>query len=201
MTGLYPKVDEIVEIAVIVTDANLKPLAPGIDLVVKPSDESLEQMDEFVVSMHTKSGLIELIEDGISVEEAERQVLAYLQELVPEEGKAPLAGNSVGQDMRFLRKYMPSVANHLSYRVIDVSSIKELVKRWYPRVYVCSPENTGGHRALGDIEDSIRELEYYRLALFPAELDPAKGFYHRLADQVLGKTDGGDADGEDVARE
>lgn len=185
MTGLEPKVDEIVEVAVIVTDANLTPLAPGIDLVVKPTDESLAQMGEFVVNMHTESGLINVIEDGVPVEEAEQVVLDYLQDLVPEVGKAPLAGSSVSQDMRFLRKYMPKVANHLNYRIIDVSSIKELAKRWYPRVYVCAPEKTGGHRALGDIEDSIAELRYYRAALFPEELNPTSGYYRDLAAEVV----------------
>ena len=185
MTGLEPKVDEIVEVAVIVTDANLTPLAPGIDLVVKPTDESLAQMGEFVVNMHTESGLINVIEDGVPVEEAEQVVLDYLQDLVPEVGKAPLAGSSVSQDMRFLRKYMPKVANHLNYRIIDVSSIKELAKRWYPRVYVCAPEKTGGHRALGDIEDSIAELRYYRAALFPEELNPTSGYYRDLAAEAV----------------
>lgn len=185
MTGLDPAVDEIVEIAVIITDSDLKPLAPGMDLVIKPSPESVAQMDEFVVNMHTESGLINQLDDGVPVAEAERAVLEYIENLVPEVGLAPLAGNSVGQDLRFLRKYMPRVASHLSYRIIDVSSIKELAKRWYERVYVCYPEKTGGHRALGDIEDSIAELEYYRRALFPAELNPQRGFYHDLADQVV----------------
>lgn len=194
MTGLEPSVDEIVEVAVIVTDANLTPLAPGIDLVVKPSDESLSQMGEFVINMHTESGLINVIEDGVSVEEAEQTVLEYLQELVPDEGKAPLAGSSVSQDMRFLRKYMPKVANHLNYRIVDVSSIKELAKRWYPRVYVCAPEKTGGHRALGDIEDSIDELRYYRAALFPEELNPTSGYYRDLAAQILAEGEAPEGD-------
>lgn len=184
MTGLDPQVDELVEIAVIVTDADLKPLDPGIEMVIKPSDTALEQMSEFVRNMHVESGLLDRLDGGIPLHEAEGRVLEYLKEFIPEDVKAPLAGNSVGQDQRFLRRYMPKVTDVLSYRIIDVSSIKELAKRWYPRVYVCSPEKMGGHRALGDIQDSIIELQYYREALFPSELDPKKGFYHDLAAQV-----------------
>ncbi len=166
MTGLDPAVDELVEIAVIVTDADLNPLAEGLDLVIKPTSEALEQMGDFVHNMHTESGLLPLLAEGISVDEAQEQVLAYLQELVPEPGKALLAGNSVGQDQRFLRVYMPNVVDHLHYRIIDVSTVKELAKRWYPQIYRGAPEKTGNHRALGDIEDSIAELAYYRQNLF-----------------------------------
>lgn len=184
MTGLDPAVDELVEIAVIVTDSDLNPLAEGIDLVIKPSEAALAQMGEFVTQMHTDSGLINEFDSGVSLEDATRTVLDYIGKLVPQAGVAPVAGNSIGQDVRFLRAYMPEVVDYLHYRIIDVSTIKELAKRWYPRVYVCAPEKTGGHRALGDIQDSIVELQYYRTALFPDELIAEKGAYHRIADEV-----------------
>ncbi len=185
MTGLDPAVDELVEVAVIVTDSMLHPLAEGIDILIKPSDEALEQMTDFVREMHTSSGLLDQLADGVSLEEAEKQVLEYIKSVVPNPGIAPLAGNSIGQDQRFLRAYMPNVTDHLHYRIIDVSTIKELAKRWYPRVYVCAPDKNGGHRALADIQDSIVELEYYRRALFPEELNPESGFYHQLAADVV----------------
>ncbi len=184
MTGLDPSVDELVEIAVIVTDSDLNPLAEGIDLVIKPSAAALAQMGEFVTQMHTDSGLIHEFGSGVSLEDATRIVLDYIAGLVPQSGVAPVAGNSIGQDVRFLRAYMPEVVDYLHYRIIDVSTIKELAKRWYPRVYVCAPEKTGGHRALGDIQDSIVELQYYRTALFPEDLIAEKGAYHRIANEV-----------------
>lgn len=189
MTGLDPDVDELIEIAAIVTDSELNPLAEGIDLVIKPSDAALAQMSDFVRQMHVDSGLLDVLDEGVSLEEAERQVVDYLKRIVPQPGLAPLAGNSVGQDQRFLRAYMPEVIDHLHYRIIDVSTLKELAKRWYPRVYVCSPDKNGGHRALGDIQDSILELQYYRQALFPDALEPAKGFYHSLAGEVVASAD------------
>lgn len=185
MTGLDPADDELVEVAVIVTDSMLHPLAEGIDVLIKPSDEALGQMTDFVREMHTSSGLLHQLADGVSLEEAEKQVLEYIKSVVPNPGIAPLAGNSIGQDQRFLRAYMPNVTDHLHYRIIDVSTIKELAKRWYPRVYVCAPDKNGGHRALSDIQDSIVELEYYRRALFPEELNPESGFYHQLAADVV----------------
>ena len=184
MTGLDPAVDELVEIAVIVTDSNLVPLAPGIDVVIKPSAAALAQMGDFVTQMHIESRLLEVLDEGVPVREAEQTVLRYVRSFVAEPGLAPVAGNSVGQDVRFLRAYMPELVAHLHYRIIDVSTVKELAKRWYPRVHACAPEKLGGHRALGDIQDSIVELEYYRRALFPAELDPEKGVYCRLGETV-----------------
>ena len=172
MTGLDPKFDEIVEIACIVTDAELNELDEGITLVVKPGEESFAGMDDFVVNMHTVSGLIEEIPLGIPLADAEQQVLAYVKTHVPEARKAPLAGSSVYVDRGFLANYMPELAGHLHYRLVDVSSIKELTRRWYPRVYFASPEKTGNHRALGDIRDSISELRYYRDAVFVPQPGP-----------------------------
>lgn len=172
MTGLDPKFDEIVEIACIVTDAELNELDEGITLVVKPGDESFAGMDDFVVNMHTVSGLIEEIPLGIALADAEQQVLAYVKTHVPEARKAPLAGSSVYVDRGFLANYMPDLDAHLHYRLVDVSSIKELTRRWYPRVYFASPEKTGNHRALGDIRDSISELRFYRDAVFVPQPGP-----------------------------
>ena len=161
MTGLDPDVDELVEVAVLVTDAELNVLDEGIDLVIRPSAAAVAQMDPFVRDMHTSSGLIEEFEDGLALDDAAARVLAYLTERVPA-GRALLAGNSVGQDKLFLSRYMPEVVAHLHYRIVDVSTVKELARRWYPRAYFQSPAKTGGHRALGDIRDSITELRYYR---------------------------------------
>ncbi len=172
MTGLDPAFDEIVEIACIVTDAELNELDEGITLVVKPGDESFAGMDDFVVNMHTVSGLIEEIPEGISLADAERRVPDYVKVHVPEARKAPLAGSSVYVDRGFLSRYMPELDSHLHYRLVDVSSIKELTRRWYPRVYFASPEKKGNHRALGDIRDSISELRYYRDAVFVAQPGP-----------------------------
>ncbi len=172
MTGLDPKFDEIVEIACIVTDAELNELDEGITLVVKPGEESFAGMDDFVVNMHTVSGLIEEIPLGIALADAEQQVLAYVKTHVPEARKAPLAGSSVYVDRGFLANYMPELDAHLHYRLVDVSSVKELTRRWYPRVYFASPEKTGNHRALGDIRDSISELRFYRDAVFVAQPGP-----------------------------
>lgn len=172
MTGLDPKFDEIVEIACIVTDAELNELDEGITLVVKPGEESFARMDDFVVNMHTVSGLIEEIPLGIGLADAEQQVLAYVKTHVPEPRKAPLAGSSVYVDRGFLANYMPELDAHLHYRLVDVSSVKELTRRWYPRVYFASPEKTGNHRALGDIRDSISELRFYRDAVFVPQPGP-----------------------------
>ena len=162
MTGLDLSVDEICEIAVVVTDSELNELDPGLQLIVKPSDAALANMGEFVTKMHTDSGLITEIPAGISISEAETQVLEYLKQWVTEARTAPLAGNSIGTDRMFLNRQMPALDNFLHYRNIDVSSIKELTRRWYPRVYFQLPKKTGNHRALADIKESIQELRYYR---------------------------------------
>ena len=167
MTGLDPEVDDIVETACNVTEADLTELDEGVTLVVKPeSTNALDQMDDVVVSMHTESGLINEIADGIALADAEARVLEYVRGHVPEARKAPLAGSSVYVDRGFLAKHMPTLDAHLHYRLVDVSSIKEMVRRWYPRVYFATPEKHGNHRALGDIRESIAELRYYRDAVF-----------------------------------
>ncbi|GMA31948.1 hypothetical protein GCM10025875_19400 [Litorihabitans aurantiacus] len=167
MTGLDGRLDALVEVAVIVTDSDLTPLAEGIDIVIAPPPGSLERMNDVVRTMHTTSGLLTELEHGVPLEEARARVLEYVQGLVPEARKAPLAGNSVGTDRVFLERDMPELVEHLHYRIIDVSSIKELARRWYPRAYYASPKKNGGHRALADIAESIDELRYYRAALFP----------------------------------
>ena len=167
MTGLSLSADALIEVAVIVTDSSLKPLAEGIDLVIAPPPGAVEQMNDVVRTMHTSSGLLEELADGLTMAEATEQILAYLKKYVPDPGRAPLAGNSVGTDRAFLVRDMPEVVDHLHYRIIDVSSIKELARRWYPRAYFNSPKKNGGHRALADIAESIDELRYYKAALFP----------------------------------
>ena len=169
MTGLDLENDELVEIAVVITDFDLVPVDPGIDIVIKPDQSALENMGDFVRQMHTKSGLIEEIPHGKSLAEAEYEVMEYVLKYVPNEQKAPLAGNTIGTDRMFLAKYMPRLDAHLHYRNVDVSSIKELSRRWFPRVYFNAPVKDGGHRALADIRESIRELDYYRRAAFTAE--------------------------------
>ena len=166
MTGLSLSTDALIEVAALVTDYELNQLGDGIDLVIKPPAESLEQMDDFVRDMHTSSGLLEELDAGITMADAEKQVLAYIREWAPEAGKAPLGGNTVGTDRGFLARDMPELETHLHYRIIDVSSIKELALRWYPRAFFASPKKAGGHRALADIRESIAELRYYREAIF-----------------------------------
>ena len=166
MTGLDLAADALVEVAVLVTDAELNVLGEGVDVVIRPPQEALDQMGDFVRQMHTDSGLLPELESGISMEEAQERVLAYVREHVPEPRKAPLGGNTISTDRAFLARDMPELENHLHYRMVDVSSIKELARRWYPRAYFNAPAKTGNHRALGDIRDSIAELRYYREAVF-----------------------------------
>ena len=166
MTGLDLVSDALIEVAALVTDSDLNILGDGIDLVVRPPDETLTGMKPIVRQMHTASGLLDELADGCTLQEAEQQVLDYVRAHVPDPNKAPLAGNSIGTDRGFLARDMPLLEQHLHYRVVDVSSIKELVRRWYPRVYFQSPAKTGNHRALGDIRDSIEELKYYRATVF-----------------------------------
>lgn len=184
MTGLDLTRDALIEVAVIVTDAELTPLGEGVDLVIRPPAQALATMPDVVREMHTTSGLLEQLSSGVSLAEAEQAVLDYLRVWVPEPGQAPLAGNSVGTDRAFLARDMPTFERHLHYRIIDVSSIKELARRWYPRAYFASPEKTGGHRALGDILDSIDELRYYRAAIFVPPPGPDTATARALAAQV-----------------
>lgn len=166
MTGLDLVSDALVELAVLVTDAELNILGDGVDVVIRPPDEALAQMGDFVREMHTTSGLITELAAGISLAEAESLAMAYIKEYVPEPRKAPMAGNSIATDRTFIARDMHELDNHVHYRMVDVSSIKELARRWYPRAYYAAPEKHGGHRALADIKDSIRELQYYRRAVF-----------------------------------
>ena len=172
MTGLDLAVDELVEVAVVITDYDLKPVDAGLQVVIKADDATLAQMNEIVRQMHTTSGLLDEIPNGLSLGDAEYRINEYLLTHVPDPQTAPLAGNTIGTDRAFLAKYMPRVDAHLHYRSVDVSSIKELARRWFPRVYFNSPAKNGGHRALADILESIRELDYYRRALFVAEPGP-----------------------------
>ena len=166
MTGLSVENDALVEIAVLVTDSQLNVLGEGVDLVIKTTQEKLDGMNDFVRQMHTASGLITEIPNGVSLDEASIAILEYLNKYAPGAGKSPLAGNSVYVDRLFIARDLPEVHSYLHYRTVDVSSIKELARRWYPRAYFAAPKKTGNHRALGDIRDSIDELDYYRAQIF-----------------------------------
>jgi len=174
MTGLSLESDVLVEIAVLVTDSDLNVIGEGIDLVIGATPEQLAAMNDFVTQMHTSSGLITEIPSGITVEAAEDAILAYLETTGTIPGKSPLAGNSVSVDRNFMARDMPRLTEYLHYRTVDVSSIKELARRWYPKIYFASPAKTGNHRALGDIQDSIAELKYYRTAIFIDPLNPGQ---------------------------
>ena len=166
MTGLDLGADALVEVAALVTDFDLNVLGEGIDIVVKPPPEALDQMIDFVRTMHETSGLLEELAGGVTLAEAEEQVMAYLREHCPPDSRPPLAGNSVATDRAFLSRDMPELDAFLHYRIVDVSSIKELARRWYPRAYFGAPTKRGNHRALADIQESIEELRYYREAVF-----------------------------------
>lgn len=187
MTGLDLAVDELVEVAVVITDYELEPVHPGFSIVIAPSEAALANMGEFVRDMHAASGLLDALPNGVSIADAEQQVLAYITEHVPTAGQAPLAGNTIGTDRAFLAQQMPSVDAHLHYRSVDVSSIKELVRRWFPRVYFNAPAKNGGHRALADILESIRELDYYRRAGFVAEPGPTSEETQQVAADIVAK--------------
>jgi oligoribonuclease len=185
MTGLDLDVDELVEIAVVVTDFELRPMHPGFQVVIKPDPSALANMSDFVTKMHESSGLLAEIPHGVTVADAEFQALEYIQQFVPLQGKAPLAGNTIGTDRMFLAKYMPRIDRWLHYRNVDVSSIKELSRRWYPRAYIHAPAKDGGHRALADILESIRELAYYRQAVFVPEPGPTSDGARAAAASVV----------------
>lgn len=186
MTGLDPQKHVIVEIAALVTDAELNILGDGVDVVVHASEIDLAQMDDVVTEMHNSSGLTEEIrESAVDVNEAERIVLDYIREWVPNARQAPLAGNSIASDRGFIRRYMPELEDFLHYRMIDVSSLKELARRWYPRVYFGQPEKGMSHRALADIRESIRELEFYRRAMMVPGEGPTKEEVARAAEDAV----------------
>jgi oligoribonuclease len=186
MTGLDIVKDALIEVAALVTDFDLNVLGDGVNIVVKPPPEALEQMDDVVTQMHTASGLLAELDAGTSLADAEDQVLTYVREHVPEKRKAPLAGNTVGTDRLFLARDMPELEGHLHYRVVDVSSIKELSRRWHPRAYFNAPQKSGNHRALADIRESIEELRYYRAAVFVPSPGPDSSASRTLAAEHRG---------------
>lgn len=186
MTGLSLEADALIEVAVLVTDPELNVLGDGVDIVIRPEPAALEQMGDFVRQMHTDSGLLEELDGGVDLGTATEQVLAYIRRWVPEPRKAVLAGNTIGTDRNFLARDMPGVIDYLHYRVIDVSTIKELSRRWYPKAYYQSPAKTGGHRALGDIRDSIAELRYYREAVMVPAPGPDSKSAQAIASAVAG---------------
>jgi oligoribonuclease len=195
MTGLDLGRDALVEIACIVTDSELNPLDAGIDVVIKPPAEALDSMPEVVREMHTSSGLLAALPAGITLAEAQDLILGYIRKYVPESRRVPLCGNSIATDRAFLARDMPELDTFLHYRMIDVSSVKELARRWYPRAYFASPEKHGGHRALADITESIRELRYYREVIFVPLPGPdsatARDVAARIAGGAAGAVGGG----------
>ena len=185
MTGLDVEKDSLVEIAVLITDSDLNILdEAGLNVVIKPRPESLSQMGHFVTQMHQESGLLPLLADGLEIADAEQKILDYVKGYAPEVRTAPLAGNSIGTDRMFLNRYMPKLDAHLHYRNIDVSSVKELTKRWFPKVYFQLPKKSGGHRALADIRESIAELRYYRQTVFVEQPGPESEAAKQIADQL-----------------
>jgi len=176
MTGLDPATHVIVEIATIVTDDELEIVEEGPDLVIHQPEDVLALMDPFVVNMHTTSGLLELIKSStVSHDQAMEETLNFIKKFSPEAGKIPLCGNSIGTDRRFLAKYMPDIENWLHYRSVDVSSVKELVRRWYPGLEHARPNKVNSHRALDDVRESINELRFYREHIFREKKQPADG--------------------------
>ncbi len=191
MTGLDLTRDKLIEVAVLVTDSELNVLDPGLDLVISADDAALEGMVDVVTEMHAKSGLTDAVRAStLTVAEAEQELLAYVKRFVPERRTAPLCGNSIGTDRGFLARDMPELDDHLHYRMIDVSSVKELARRWFPRVYFAQPQKGLAHRALADIIESVRELAYYRQTLFVDAPGPstsqAQAAATRVADSFAG---------------
>ena len=195
MTGLDLGADALIEVAALVTDFELNVLGDGIDVIVKPPQEALDQMDEFVRTMHTSSGLLEELDSGLTMGEAEEKVLGYIKEHCADGSRPPLAGNTVATDRSFLARDMPDLESFLHYRIVDVSSIKELSRRWYPRTYFNAPAKTGNHRALADIQESIEELRYYRAAVFVPppgpDSDTAKAIAAKHGGSLTGAGDPG----------
>ncbi|NPC97845.1 oligoribonuclease [Nocardioides sp. zg-DK7169] len=186
MTGLDTGADALIEVAALVTDFDLNVLGEGVDIVIRPPQEALDQMGDFVRDMHEKSGLLEELADGVTLAEAEERTLAYIREHCPDGSRPPLAGNTVATDRMFLARDLPVLESFLHYRIVDVSSIKELSRRWFPRAYFQAPAKQGNHRALADIQESIEELRYYREAVFL----PSPGIDSESAKQLAEKHGG-----------
>jgi len=186
MTGLNITSDALVEVACVVTDGDLTELDTGVDVVIKPPAESLDHMPDLVRQMHTSSGLLTELPSGITLAEAQDVVLGYIRGHVAEPRKAPLCGNSIATDRSFIARDLPKLDDYLHYRMIDVSSIKELARRWYPRAYFASPVKVGGHRALADIRESIAELRYYREAVFVPMPGPDTATAREIAAKITG---------------
>ncbi|WP_246456431.1 oligoribonuclease [Nocardioides mesophilus] len=190
MTGLDLGADALIEVAALVTDFELNVLGDGIDVVIKPPQEALDQMDDFVRNMHTVSGLLEELPHGVALPEAEKLVLDYIRQHCPDGSRPPLAGNTVATDRAFLARDMGELEAFLHYRIVDVSSIKELARRWFPRAYFNAPAKTGNHRALADIQESIEELRYYRSAVFVPSPGPDSTAAKAIAEQHGGSLTG-----------
>ncbi|QVQ53745.1 oligoribonuclease [Spiractinospora alimapuensis] len=188
MTGLDLREDALIEVACLVTDGELNRLGDGVDVVVKPPQAALDQMGDFVTEMHTSSGLLAALDTGVTLDEAQERVLEHIREFVPEPKKAPLCGNSIATDRAFIARDLPELDDYLHYRMVDVSSIKELLRRWYPRIYFQAPEKQGGHRALADITESIQELRYYRAAAFVAEPGPDSATSRAIAAEIVAES-------------
>ncbi|AUS79632.1 oligoribonuclease [Actinoalloteichus sp. AHMU CJ021] len=186
MTGLDLRSDALIEIAALVTDSELTVLGDGVDVVIHADDAALESMPEVVRDMHSRSGLTEEVRRStVTIAEAERLVLDYVREYVPDPRTAPLAGNSIATDRGFIARDMPELDAHLHYRMVDVSSIKELCRRWYPRVYYAQPEKGLAHRALADVLESIKELRYYRRSAFVPQPGPTTDELQVIAQEIL----------------
>lgn len=186
MTGLDLTKDALVEVAALVTDGQLNVLGEGIDLLIRPPDEAVEGMDDFVKQMHASSGLSQEWASGTTLEDAQARVLEYIREHVPDARTAPMAGNTICTDRAFLARDMPQLEAHVHYRNVDVSSIKELARRWYPKAYNNAPRKAGNHRALTDIQESIEELRYYRETIFTATPQPTKSMLRAIAIKYTG---------------
>ena len=194
MTGLDLEADALIEVAALVTDFELNVIGEGVQVVIRPPAAALEQMGDFVRDMHVSSGLLPELDAGVTLAEAEDRVIAFIREHCPEGSRPPLAGNSIGTDRAFLARDMPRLEGALHYRNVDVSSVKELARRWYPRVYYASPEKSGNHRALADIAESIEELRYYREAVFVAPPGPDSATARSIAARHGGAVTGAGSD-------
>jgi len=190
MTGLDLVNDALIEVAVLVTDGDLNVLGEGVDLLIRPTDEALAQMGDYVRDMHTKSGLLDALPTGLTMEEATERVMDYVRTHAPVARKAPLGGNTIGTDRAFLARDMPELEQWVHYRNVDVSTLKELAKRWFPRVHYQAPKKAGNHRALADIQESIEELRYYREAVFVKAPGPSTAELRAIAERHRGTVTG-----------